>query len=399
MADHTTEDTNLPFLDECPICLDNYSLETCLRITGIDGCNHHIGRKCLEEMLRSRPNEEKKCPLCRAVWIPARPRFPSRGQSLATSRRMQGMFDGLDGIGENIAGTQLGIALGEPVLHPRHQRHIAETQLGAQTRREGDAVPAARPRVAAPSPIAIDSDSDEEDYETQYQNFQNATREIADIRNRAQLQPRRNRGTVTNESSSNSDNAPSRPKSTLRSTAAGRDALNRFMNPRALNPFRPTQQQEPRREGAQDVASRRLERARDEQRRIAPLRARRQPSRHSDASTSSPSPSPPLEILSPPPRRNIEPANHDADVCMDDEVQEVPQIASQSARQLNQRELDLDRREQAVAAREARMARQEVDVRGSERLAREMVEMVRRQREEVDELMRRHREELERTLR
>jgi hypothetical protein len=61
--------------------------------------------------------------------------------------------------------------------------------------------------------------------------------------------------------------------------------------------------------------------------------------------------------------------------------------------------LDLDRREQAVAAREARMARQEVDVRGSERLAREMVEMVRRQREEVDELMRRHREELERTLR
>jgi hypothetical protein len=398
MADHTTEDTNFPFLDDCPICLDTYSLETCLRMTGIDGCNHHIGHKCLEEMLRSHPNEEKKCPLCRAVWIPARPRFPPRGQSLATSRRMQGMFDGLDGISENIAGTQLGMAMGEPFLHPRHQRHIAETQLGAQTRREGEAVPAARPRVAAPSPTVIDSDSDEEDYETQYQNFQNATREIADIRNRAQLQPRRNRGTATNESSSNSDNAPSRPKSTLRSTAAGIDALNRFMNPRALNPFRPTQQQEPRREGAQDVASRRLERARDEQRRIAPLRAR-QPSRHSDASTSSPSPSPPLDILSPPPRRNIEPANHDADVYMDDEVQEVPHIASQPARQLDQRELDLDSREQAVAVREAKMARQEVDVRESGRLAREMVEMVRRQCGEVDDLMKRHREELERALR
>jgi hypothetical protein len=287
------------------------------------------------------------------------------------------MFSGLGDTGDNIADTQLGFGMGAPVLQPRYRRHIAEPQI----LRNGDAVPAVRPRVAAPSPIIIDSDfDDEKDYKTQMQNFRDSTREIADIRRRArtQQQPRQTRRGAANDSGSNSDNAPSRPRNTLRSTTGGRDTLNRIMNP-----FRPTlyDNQPPRacRDGPQDVASRRLERAREEQRRIAPLRARRQHRTRSDASTPSDSSSPPPEI-------------------MHDDVQERPHIASQSARELDQRELDLDRREQAVAAGEATTARQEEEVSEQERMARDLVELVRRQRGEVDDLMRRHREELERML-
>ncbi|KAI4956983.1 hypothetical protein J4E86_005455 [Alternaria arbusti] len=106
--DHTTPDTTLSDHEECSICLDNYKTEECLRITSIPRCNHHIGASCLDRMLRSNPHEEKKCPLCRAVWIPAHVLpFPPRNQSLGTSRRMANMFAGVDGIGADIAGNEL----------------------------------------------------------------------------------------------------------------------------------------------------------------------------------------------------------------------------------------------------------------------------------------------------
>jgi hypothetical protein len=381
IANHSTADTNLPLLDECPICLDNYQSETCLQITGINGCNHHVGHKCLEEMLRSHPNEEKKCPLCRAVWIPAPAlNFPPRDQSLAMSRRMQGMFAGLDGIGDNIAGTpQLG------------------NRLGLQPRREGAAVLSLVPRAHALSPIVIDSDSDEEDYETQFQNFQDSTREIAAIRQRAQDR--------------------SRP----RGARTGHARVDRLLGRNGLNPFRPTETIAARRERVRDASNQtapsyasgeqidaRLEQARDEQRRrIAPMRPRRQPGPAypiSDASTDSLS-SVPSELLdsSPdtPPRRafSTHPVANDIHMHNNDDIQELPSIAAQPTRHLDTREAELDRREEAVAAREATLREQETALLGRENRARALVELVTRQRREMEDLGRRHAEEWERAMR
>ncbi|KAF2871617.1 hypothetical protein BDV95DRAFT_594699 [Massariosphaeria phaeospora] len=58
-------------LDECPICLDNFTTENAVQISGVNGCSHVIGYNCLRNLLASNASAEKKCPLCRAVWIPA----------------------------------------------------------------------------------------------------------------------------------------------------------------------------------------------------------------------------------------------------------------------------------------------------------------------------------------
>jgi hypothetical protein len=322
------------------------------------------------------------------------------------SRRMQGIFAGLDNIGEDIAGTQLGNSRGTPVLQARH---AVPAVRGAQGQRL--------------NLIVIDSDS-EEDYETQRQNFQDSTREIADIRNRArQLSTiRRKRGVgaanATTEGAnegSNSDNAPRRPGGTLRSTATGMDTLNRLMGrggDRPLNPFRPTQNQEPphaRHEGIQDAADPSnvpLERAREARRVIAPLRARRQPV-PSDISTPTPSPSPPRELLSSsPPRRST---FQDGNLGMLSSFPAVPshnfqELATQSAREdvrarhPNNRAADLDRREQAVTAREVTLRNQEVLLNERGERIRRLAELCRRQRGEMEILLSRQKEELDRAM-
>ncbi|KAI8930966.1 hypothetical protein NX059_011978 [Plenodomus lindquistii] len=76
LSRHALEDRNVSMTDECPICLDNYSDDECVRIVGIPGCNHHIGRACLRDLLNRNPNQEKRCPICRALWIAPRPTAP-----------------------------------------------------------------------------------------------------------------------------------------------------------------------------------------------------------------------------------------------------------------------------------------------------------------------------------
>jgi hypothetical protein len=65
-AANTTSITNY----DCPICIENASAHSCVKIKGIAGCEHMIGRDCLKELLSRRPDDEKTCPLCRAVWLP-----------------------------------------------------------------------------------------------------------------------------------------------------------------------------------------------------------------------------------------------------------------------------------------------------------------------------------------
>ncbi|EAT86736.1 hypothetical protein HBI56_130670 [Parastagonospora nodorum] len=71
IGNHTAPDADVPQEDECPICLETYSdaPEPCLRVTGKAGCTCRIGLVCLGEMLSMSPEKEKKCPLCRALWI------------------------------------------------------------------------------------------------------------------------------------------------------------------------------------------------------------------------------------------------------------------------------------------------------------------------------------------
>ena len=73
MAEHTDflshADTSEPPNTECPICLEGIEDHICVKITNIPGCQHLIGMKCLEELLKRNPDEKKECPLCRAQWI------------------------------------------------------------------------------------------------------------------------------------------------------------------------------------------------------------------------------------------------------------------------------------------------------------------------------------------
>ncbi|KAG9193482.1 hypothetical protein G6011_03517 [Alternaria panax] len=55
---------------ECPICLEPPSAShLCVQIKGIEGCSHLIGRNCLKEMLLNRPDDQKRCPICRAEFL------------------------------------------------------------------------------------------------------------------------------------------------------------------------------------------------------------------------------------------------------------------------------------------------------------------------------------------
>ena len=68
--EHTKIDIDPLLQEECPICLDAYTVERCVQITGIPNCTHRIGFDCLMRVLSDRTTQEKRCPLCRAPWIP-----------------------------------------------------------------------------------------------------------------------------------------------------------------------------------------------------------------------------------------------------------------------------------------------------------------------------------------
>ncbi|KZM28569.1 zinc ion binding [Ascochyta rabiei] len=68
---HTEVDLEISRFDECPICLEAYatSFEQSVRIREILGCSHVLGFNCLKQILRSGPQQGKKCPLCRTQWL------------------------------------------------------------------------------------------------------------------------------------------------------------------------------------------------------------------------------------------------------------------------------------------------------------------------------------------
>jgi len=164
ISKHTVYDNDLPPTDECPICLDSYTDEKCLRIIDIAGCSHHIGSNCLEEILRTSPRDEKRCPLCRAVWIPSRTYdSPMQIYGLHVPLRDDQMFGvqtARDTIARLPAVQNVAASMQAQRPHPGPCRDF-RTPL-----------PAPSGPLPASNPIVIDSDSDSVDYETQYRNYQ-----------------------------------------------------------------------------------------------------------------------------------------------------------------------------------------------------------------------------------
>tara|TARA_R110002003_G_scaffold111_5_gene9449 strand:+ start:2354 stop:3592 length:1239 start_codon:yes stop_codon:yes gene_type:complete len=188
---HTIPDVSVPPSEECPICLDNYTSEQCLRITGIPGCTHRVGQKCLEELLRNRPGDEKKCPLCRTRWIEAFAPASARREEQGTAQRAVRVDAMLRNFfGREYAAQWGGGMLAEPVRQPQ-------------------------PQPPQPHPgqlINLDSDEDDDGYNVQLEHFNNLTRDIESVRTRARdtLVPRGQRRREMREATAR-QRASSRP--------------------------------------------------------------------------------------------------------------------------------------------------------------------------------------------
>jgi len=245
ISKHTVYDNDLAPTDECPICLDSYTDEKCLRSIDIAGCSHHIGSNCLEGILRTSPREEKRCPLCRAVWIPVRTRNGTHdGPMQIYGLHMPLREDRMIGV----PTTR------DTVARMRAAQDMAASMMQAQRSRPGQAsdfrtpVPAPSRPLPSSNPIVIDSDSDSVDYETQVRNFQDFARDVANIRDRAQNTRRRRprHQSVNNitpgdrDTGNKKDNKNFLARSNTSAGGNGNGALNRIMNTgRHFNPFRP----------------------------------------------------------------------------------------------------------------------------------------------------------------
>jgi hypothetical protein len=169
----TIEEPHVLDLDECSICLDSYVTETAKRVT-ITGCYHVFGKSCLVKYLNKNPKEDKKCPLCRAAWMPA-PEPPRVGR---TNRFFD--FPNVPMNGVSVFGDP-GIL--DVAVSPRS---LTETYMPQRVQARpapvvASAVAAGSPR-ARPVPgneiISIESSSDDDD-------FEEFSREIANMRDRA----------------------------------------------------------------------------------------------------------------------------------------------------------------------------------------------------------------------
>ncbi|KAJ4372930.1 hypothetical protein N0V83_003221 [Neocucurbitaria cava] len=178
---HTVVDNDVPLLNECPICLDNFTSEPCLRITEIEGCNHQIGLTCLREILRSHPGEEKRCPLCRTVWISATA-APTRTvpRSEESQRNFASLFEDLDGIGENIA-NRMATGMNRQIADATTSRNVPRRNMHGY----GSLYARDQRNTSMQNPILLDSDSETEDYETRLKNYESLSRDIETIRARA----------------------------------------------------------------------------------------------------------------------------------------------------------------------------------------------------------------------
>jgi hypothetical protein len=390
IANHTAADVSVPLLEECPICLDNYSHEICVRITGVAGCNHRIGLTCLTALLKSHPELEKKCPLCRAVWI-ARPISVPR-------RRANAIRVGARGPGVVFGGVYNEAYANGNLRQPGPDYAARANPIGQSLQGPERMVGLQQHEL-----INLDSSDEDEDYETQVENFNAFTREIENIRSRARNTqfPRhvRGQGLTRQQSTRGTADQPTEPGG-----AIGGSGVGRFLG-RGLNPFRPMTHDPSMRERNNDFVRRR-------EARQASVEARRVDSNAPRLSLELMRVGPIDSIRTPSP-----PSNEDAMDVIELPANEVQQGRDAvRARQLDQREAELSAREQRLIEgtlqveqrekvlrvreqrcneRETALSQREKNARLSEQSVAQVVQTVQRQRDEVEALVRRQREELD----
>jgi hypothetical protein len=141
-------------------------------------------------MLSSQPEQEKRCPLCRATWIP--------GATPAVTVR-RGLDGGVRLARHNATGQDMLPFWGWNTTDPAERerlRRIYDNPLAEAHRRQRVDPDAARfpPLRATPELINIDSDSEPERYAAEVESFNAMTRDIASVRARARTsQVSRNR--------------------------------------------------------------------------------------------------------------------------------------------------------------------------------------------------------------
>jgi hypothetical protein len=423
VVNHTKPSNPHASMDDCPICLESYTMETCLQVIGIAGCSHHIGSTCLQKMLEHLPEDEKKCPLCRAVWIPgAAPVFPARGRSLAISR-MTDTFRAVNGIGPSIANSQRRNECAPNSYNQLASRYTPCPRAGNIGDVRQSNVHAGSQEGGHSEPIVIESSSEaedsmgEEDYATEVQNFTTLTRDIAEIRRRAEnTQYRRRRNRYQNQpqhvheeaqSGSGSDNRrfePRKRRGAISSGTPAASALNRLMNARTFNPFRATvnaaaPSAAAMSEGFNDDGVQGMARTQyrpgvcdiqhhgTTNHRMVGINQKQNNISSSIASAS-------LYALAHAPSLSEDVEMTGARTG----IQRPHYRFTDSPRTLDARVQRLDQREQALDARDANLTQQEAALLERERRAENMFELVRRQRREVEELLRRQMEELNRIL-
>ncbi|KAH9878124.1 hypothetical protein J1614_003341 [Plenodomus biglobosus] len=203
IATHTAEEREACSPDECPVCLHNYHETECVRITNIEGCTHRIHLACLRDLLNHNPDREKRCPLCRAIWIVSTARRarpvgiigPSVNFSIARNWLIN--YQNLQGSpGRDVARRTDRGAPPTPRPYPETEvfspsyRHANEGQQPS-LRQQMDA---ARDGVNL---VRVSVTTTREDYEAEVRNFENFNRDLENLRQRAQDTPfmgrRRNR--------------------------------------------------------------------------------------------------------------------------------------------------------------------------------------------------------------
>ncbi|EMD69929.1 hypothetical protein COCSADRAFT_177578 [Bipolaris sorokiniana ND90Pr] len=403
VANHTRSFTPHSNTDDCPICLDSYTTEACLQITGITGCNHRIGSMCLQKMLDHHPGDEKKCPMCRTVWISGlAPNFAAQDRSLANIRAMRNMLRDRGGESSSSHNRLPPGYTAYPIMTTDSQG-VVRTYIQ----------PSSLWQRRYQSVLIDSSEEEEEDYATQVRNYEDLTAHIADIRRRAdnlvadrtnrnRRQGRLQHGHEESQSGSGSETnrvESRRRRGAISANTPGANPLNRFMNVRALNAFRTAVNGT-----APEVAARGdrftghimrgMARARDEpsprdgQHRATPgeglMMAGQQQNTVSSAGTPA---SPNLQT------RTRRPG---ADFGVTGPRSGIPQPhtrISQSFRSPEARAQYLDERERFLDVRYTNLLRWETALQERETRAENTLALITRQRSELEEMMRRQREE------
>ncbi|KAH7383895.1 hypothetical protein BKA66DRAFT_570087 [Pyrenochaeta sp. MPI-SDFR-AT-0127] len=383
--EHTVVDNDVPLLDECPICLDNYSTESCLEIIGIQGCAHRIGMKCLQEMLSCYPNEEKKCPLCRTVWVAA-----PAGVTLSQSSRLTGIerYTVWDRAMTPQAGAR---TTDQPANNTAPGggtgSSYGQSLEGFSTRSQN------QQHTTRQNPILVDSDSDTEGYEAQLDHYEQLTQDIESVRMRARntqvSRARRRQGFNATRLSRmlTPQDENSRNGNTIDTIPGPYSATNNSAARRARTP--------PVARGLASLLPEFSDRGHDRQRARRPLLQEHTQNLPSfpDAPLNFDGNEDSIEVLPPQAQSTRTSIRTAIRTTM------RTRLLERRETELNSRETALDTREVSLAQREQNLAQRERDLAQREHRANQLVTRMREQQNEVQNLMRRHVMELEGAVR